>query len=219
MESAGRICDSLLSTIFSEFSRLIIVILLIITTIPEAPFFSAVPWEAVEYYDGRFGTTHGSEPMEFAQRPVGTGAFRFKWDEYNRQARIVLVRNEKDTFSSTPGCTRSSRTRSPDRGSPGAPDRLLGRLLCPISRPGSSDTEETGVAALRRSRFIQQTRAYAAVSSVTRRAGRYNERTVTGPPKVMTSPAPRAGARCSGNSASLCRRCRRRLALLAPFAR
>ncbi len=57
-------------------------------------FVSAIPWEAVEFYDGRNGSNLGSEPLEFGQRPVGTGAYRFKWDEYNRDSRIVMVRNE-----------------------------------------------------------------------------------------------------------------------------
>ena len=56
-------------------------------------FASAIPWEAVVYYDGSRGTARGNEPLEFGQRPVGTGAYRFKWDEFNRDARIVMVHN------------------------------------------------------------------------------------------------------------------------------
>ena len=57
-------------------------------------FVSAVPWEAVSYYDGSKGSVKGSEPLEFGMRPVGTGAYKFNWGEYNREAKIVLDRNE-----------------------------------------------------------------------------------------------------------------------------
>ena len=57
-------------------------------------FCSAIPWEAVEYYNGQFGVADGVEPMEFQMRPVGTGPYMFEWSEYNREAKIVLVRND-----------------------------------------------------------------------------------------------------------------------------
>lgn len=57
-------------------------------------FVVGFPWEAVEYYDGSLGAMVDGEPMEFGQRPVGTGAYRFKWDEFHREAKIVMVRNE-----------------------------------------------------------------------------------------------------------------------------
>jgi len=62
-------------------------------------FISAIPHEAVGYYDSdnpppRGDTHHANEPMDFPMRPVGTGVFRFDWPRYNREARIVLRANE-----------------------------------------------------------------------------------------------------------------------------
>lgn len=57
-------------------------------------FVSAVPWEAVDYYHGREDLFVKGVPMDFTMRPVGTGAYRFQWDEFNRESRIVMVRNE-----------------------------------------------------------------------------------------------------------------------------
>lgn len=66
-------------------------------------FVSAIPHEAVSYYapdelskeekKARQATGNGREPIEFTLRPVGTGAFKFDWEEYNREARIVLTAN------------------------------------------------------------------------------------------------------------------------------
>ena len=49
------------------------------------PFTTPVPWEAVEYYDGREGRPH------FADHPVGTGPYRMV--HYAKQFRIVLEKN------------------------------------------------------------------------------------------------------------------------------
>lgn len=62
-------------------------------------FVSAIPHEAVGYYNAdntpeRGETHHAREPMQFPMRPVGTAAFRFDWPRYNREARIVLRKNE-----------------------------------------------------------------------------------------------------------------------------
>ncbi|MBW2389628.1 MAG: hypothetical protein JRG89_14505, partial [Deltaproteobacteria bacterium] len=49
------------------------------------PFSTAVPWEAVEYYDGEQGRPR------FADHPVGAGPYRMT--QYDKQFRIVLDRN------------------------------------------------------------------------------------------------------------------------------
>ena len=49
------------------------------------PFSAAVPWEAVEYYDGQEGRPR------FADHPVGAGPYRMT--HYDKQFRIVLERN------------------------------------------------------------------------------------------------------------------------------
>lgn len=58
-------------------------------------FIPAVPWEAVEYYDGQQHDGEADKRDEFAQHPVGTGPFRFEWSEFNRRSRIVLVKNKQ----------------------------------------------------------------------------------------------------------------------------
>jgi ABC-type transport system substrate-binding protein len=50
------------------------------------PFTAPVPWEAVAHYDGADGRDH------FADHPVGAGPFRLAL--YDKQARIVLERND-----------------------------------------------------------------------------------------------------------------------------
>lgn len=50
------------------------------------PFTTAVPWEAVQYYDGNEGRPR------FADHPVGAGPY--KMTHYDKQFRIVLERNE-----------------------------------------------------------------------------------------------------------------------------
>jgi ABC-type transport system substrate-binding protein len=57
-------------------------------------FISAVPHEAVDYYYEGRDDPDGVGPQEFDRRPVGTGPFYFKWDEYSR-AKMVLQKNEK----------------------------------------------------------------------------------------------------------------------------
>lgn len=49
------------------------------------PFSTAVPWEAIEYYDGKEGRPR------FADHPVGAGPYRMS--HYDKQFRIVLDRN------------------------------------------------------------------------------------------------------------------------------
>ncbi|MDP6979302.1 MAG: ABC transporter substrate-binding protein [Myxococcota bacterium] len=49
------------------------------------PFTTAVPWEAIAYYDGNEGRPR------FADHPVGAGPFRMT--HYDKQFRIVLERN------------------------------------------------------------------------------------------------------------------------------
>ena len=49
------------------------------------PFSTAVPWEAVEYYDGEQGRPR------FADHPVGSGPYRMT--HYDKQFRIVLERD------------------------------------------------------------------------------------------------------------------------------
>jgi len=72
-------------------------------------FVSAIPWEAVAYYDGEEHAGEKGKRDDFDQRPVGTGPYRFEWETYNRESRIVLVRN-KDWWG----------TRYPERGAPAA---------------------------------------------------------------------------------------------------
>ena len=71
-------------------------------------FISATAHEAVDYYNGSI-ETDSMEPKEFLHRPVGTGPYKIKWDEYNREAKIVLERNEKwwglKDKSAAPGIT------------------------------------------------------------------------------------------------------------------
>ncbi len=50
------------------------------------PFTTAVPWEAIVYYDGNEGRPR------FADHPVGAGPYRMS--HYDKQFRIVLERNE-----------------------------------------------------------------------------------------------------------------------------
>ncbi|HEY3235821.1 MAG TPA: ABC transporter substrate-binding protein, partial [Polyangiaceae bacterium] len=49
------------------------------------PFTTPVPWEAVQYYDGKQGRDH------LADHPVGSGPFAL--EVYDKQSRIVLGRN------------------------------------------------------------------------------------------------------------------------------
>jgi len=49
------------------------------------PFTTPVPWEAVQYYDGKGGRPH------FQDHPVGTGPYRMS--VYDKQFRMVLVKS------------------------------------------------------------------------------------------------------------------------------
>ncbi len=49
-------------------------------------FTAPIPWESVEYYDGKAGRD------QFRDHPVGTGPFRLAL--YDKQARVIFVRNE-----------------------------------------------------------------------------------------------------------------------------
>lgn len=80
------------------------------------PFGAAVPWEAVAYYDGR-------ERAHFRDHPVGTGAYRMA--RYDKQARIVLERNERWYGLQHPEWHAPAATY-PDEGEPG--DAAAGRL-------------------------------------------------------------------------------------------
>lgn len=97
-------------------------------------FISAIPYEAVERYDGSQGAIVDGEPMEFGKRPVGTGAYRFKWDEYDRESKIVMVRNESwwgfGDHPAAPGTRYPMQPASPEDVDSGAwrPERAGDRL-------------------------------------------------------------------------------------------
>ena len=58
------------------------------------PFGSAVAQEAILfYYKGRKTTAEAVGPQEFKQRVVGTGPYRFVWEEFDRESRIVAEKN------------------------------------------------------------------------------------------------------------------------------
>jgi oligopeptide transport system substrate-binding protein len=80
------------------------------------PFGAAVPWEAVAHYDGR-------ERAHFRDHPVGTGAYRMA--RYEKQARIVLERNERWYGRLHPEW-RAPGATYPSEGEPG--DAAAGRL-------------------------------------------------------------------------------------------
>ncbi|MCK5835113.1 MAG: hypothetical protein KAG98_05230, partial [Lentisphaeria bacterium] len=44
------------------------------------PFISAIPHEAVTYYDGTRTSLISDEPMDFNKHPVGTGPYQFEWE-------------------------------------------------------------------------------------------------------------------------------------------
>lgn len=75
------------------------------------PFTTPVPWEAVDYYDGREGRDF------FRDHPVGTGAFRVQ--HYAKHSRIVLARNPnwygiRHPDWRAPGATYPSRGEAGD---------------------------------------------------------------------------------------------------------
>jgi ABC-type transport system substrate-binding protein len=57
-------------------------------------FISALPPEAVEYYDGKKHDGENRERPTFREHPVGTGPYRFDWKKFDRQARIIMVKND-----------------------------------------------------------------------------------------------------------------------------
>jgi len=102
-------------------------------------FVSAVPWEAVDFYQGRKDLFVKGVPMDFTMRPVGTGAYRFQWEEFNRESRIVMVRNENWWGMGDIAVTDVTRFPS----APGSPENvelgiwseeIAGRMLAKIDR-------------------------------------------------------------------------------------
>ena len=82
------------------------------------PFTTPVPWEAVEYYDGKNGHPH------LADHPVASGPYVLS--QYDKQARMVLDKNQnwygvKHPEWHAPGATY------PTEGEPG--DQEAGRLV------------------------------------------------------------------------------------------
>ncbi len=95
------------------------------------PFTTAVPWEAVEYYDGNDGRPR------FADHPVGAGPYEMT--HYDKQFRIVLDRNPNWYGTMYPEW-RAPGTVYPAEGEPGDVERsytgaaLAGRQLPFIDR-------------------------------------------------------------------------------------
>lgn len=56
-------------------------------------FVCALPHEAVTFYDGAIH--EGVKRPTFREHPVGTGPYVFDWDQYDREAHIVMVRNRR----------------------------------------------------------------------------------------------------------------------------
>ncbi len=56
-------------------------------------FISAVPHEAVDFYDGKRDL--GDEPNTFNKHPVGTGPYKINWEMHNPEFQIVFDKNEK----------------------------------------------------------------------------------------------------------------------------
>ena len=57
-------------------------------------FVPAMPYEAVEYYDGEKHEGELEVRPGFDEHPVGTGAYVFHWPEFNRSAKWVFEKNE-----------------------------------------------------------------------------------------------------------------------------
>jgi len=55
-------------------------------------FICATPYEAVDFYNPTKEMT-GMVPMNFNMHPVGTGPYKFKWDEFRKQQKIVMTKN------------------------------------------------------------------------------------------------------------------------------
>jgi oligopeptide transport system substrate-binding protein len=95
------------------------------------PFTSPVPWEAVEYYDGRGDRAH------FADHPVGSGPYRLAI--YDKQFRIVLEANPnwygvRHPEWHAPGATYPSRGEPGDAAAGLLDPAVVGRGLPMIER-------------------------------------------------------------------------------------
>ncbi len=80
------------------------------------PFTVPVPWEAVDYYDGRDG-----RPF-FKEHPVSTGPF--KVTRYEKHSRVVLERNE-NWYGALHPEWRAPGATYPSEGEPGDAERGL----------------------------------------------------------------------------------------------
>ena len=95
------------------------------------PFTTPVPWEAVQFYDGREGRPH------FRDHPVGTGPYRLAI--YKKQYRMVLARNtnwygRRHPEWKAPGATYPSQGEKGDRARGLLDPAYVGRPLAFIER-------------------------------------------------------------------------------------
>ncbi len=95
------------------------------------PFTTPVPWEAVQYYDGRDGRP------QFRDHPVGTGPYRLAL--YKKQYRMVLARNAnwyglRHPEWKAPGATYPSQGEKGDRERGLLDPAYVGRPLAFIER-------------------------------------------------------------------------------------
>lgn len=95
------------------------------------PFSAPLPWEAVAYYDGR----DGRPPL--ADHAVGSGPYRLAL--YDKQARIVLERNEqwyglRHPEWHAPGATYPAVGEARDRAAGLLDPRVVGQPLASIQR-------------------------------------------------------------------------------------
>ncbi len=120
-------------------------------------FICAIPHEAVDYYDGS-REVNTFEPMEFLQRPVGTGPYQFDWNEFNREAKMVLVKNKNwwglsSTEKNNPITHFSLRPANGEDVSSEAWSRAdAGRKLCMVDKIALYKEKE---ALPRFSKFVQ----------------------------------------------------------------
>ncbi|MBK6848152.1 MAG: peptide ABC transporter substrate-binding protein [Proteobacteria bacterium] len=95
------------------------------------PFSAPIPWEAVAHYDGRDGRP------SLADHAVGSGPYRLTL--YDKQARIVLERNEqwyglRHPEWRAPGATYPAVGEARDRAAGLLDPRVVGRPLASIQR-------------------------------------------------------------------------------------
>ncbi|MBK8482370.1 MAG: peptide ABC transporter substrate-binding protein [Proteobacteria bacterium] len=95
------------------------------------PFSTPIPWEATAYYDGRKGRP------TLADHPVGSGPYRLT--RYDKQARIVLDRNEqwyglRHPEWRAPGATYPAQGEAQDRAAGLLDPRVVGQPLASIKR-------------------------------------------------------------------------------------